>query len=133
MRSEASRRSTLQEDLIRSLPSIIRESVKPMEKIDSIKILQVDGLSGLSGTVAQGQGDGAGAGDGGGSGGGSGRRVGSLADQAVNSALRYRAQVPFVDGLLREIGMSPRAMTSTGGLTIFPVGEYPVPKDAERD
>ena len=132
MRSEASRRSALQEDLIRSLPSIIRESVKPMEKIDSIKILQVDGLPGLSGTVAQGQGDGAGAGDGGGSGGGSGRRVGSLADQAVNSALRYRAQLPFVDGLLREIGMSPRAMTSTGGLTIFPVGEYPVPKDAER-
>ena len=132
MRSEASRRSALQEDLSRSLPSIIRESVKPMEKIDSIKILQVDGLPGLSGTVAQGQGDGAGAGDGGGSGGGSGRRVGSLADQAVNSALRYRAQLPFVDGLLREIGMSPRAMTSTGGLTIFPVGEYPVPKDAER-
>ena len=72
-------------------------------------------------------GDGAGAGDGGG-----GKRVGSLADQAVNSALRYRAQVPFVDGLLREIGMSPSAMTSTGGLTIFPVGEYPEPKDAER-
>ena len=132
MRSEASRRSALQEDLIRSLPSIIRESVKPMEKIDSIKILQVDGLPGLSGAVAQGQGDGTGAGDGGGSGGGSGKRVGSLADQAVNSALRYRAQVPFVDGLLREIGMSPGAMTSTGGLTIFPVGEYPDPKDAER-
>ena len=87
-------------------------------------------LPGLSGAVAQGQGDGAGAGDG--SGGGSGKRVGSLADQAVNSALRYRAQVPFVDGLLREIGMSPSAMTSTGGLTIFPVGEYPEPKDAER-
>ena len=132
MRSEASRRSALQEDLIRSLPSIIRESVKPMEKIDSIKILQVDGLPGLSGAAAQGQGDGAGAVDGGGSGGGSGKRTGSLADQAVNSALRYRAQVPFVDGLLREIGMSPSAMTSTGGLTIFPVGEYPDPKDAER-
>ena len=129
MRSEASRRSALQEDLIRSLPSIIRESVKPMEKIDSIKILQVDGLPGLSGAVAQGQGDGAGAGDGSG---GGGKRAGSLADQAVNSALRYRAQVPFVDGLLREIGMSPSAMTSTGGLTIFPVGEYPDPKDAER-
>ena len=128
MRSEASRRSALQEDLIRSLPSIIRESVKPMEKIDSIKILQVDGLPGLSGAVAQGQGDGAGAADGG----GGGKRASSLADQAVNSALRYRAQVPFVDGLLREIGMSPSAMTTTGGLTIFPVGEYPDPKDAER-
>ena len=125
MRSEASRRSALQEDLIRSLPSIIRESVKPMEKIESIKILQVDGLPGLSGMAPQGQGGGGGGGTGDSDGDGAGRRTGSLADHAVNSALRYRAQVPFVDGLLREIGMSPSAMTTTGGLTIFPVGDYP--------
>ena len=126
MRSEASRRSALQEDLIRSLPSIIRESVKPMEKIESIKILQVDGLPGLSGMAPQGQSGGGGTGGTGDSDGdGAGRRTGSLADHAVNSALRYRAQVPFVDGLLREIGMSPSAMTTTGGLTIFPVGDYP--------
>ena len=129
MRSEASRRSALQEDLIRSLPSIIRESVKPMEKIESIKILQVDGLPGLSGMAPQGHGGG-GSGDSDGDGGG--RKTGSLADHAVNSALRYRAQVPFVDGLLREIGMSPSAMTTTGGLTIFPVGEYPDAKDIDR-
>ena len=128
MRSEASRRSALQEDLIRSLPSIIRESVKPMEKIESIKILQVDGLPGLSGMAPQSQGEsGHSDGDGGGR-----SKTGSLADQAVNSALRYRAQVPFVDGLLREIGMSPSAMTTTGGLTIFPIGDYPETKDAER-
>mgnify|MGYP007044760684 FL=1 len=29
-----------------------------------------------------------------------------MADQAVNSALRYRSQAPFVDSLLGEIGMS---------------------------
>ena len=39
-------------------------------------------------------------GGGGGDGGGHG-----FADQVVNSALRYRAQAPIVDQLLREIGM----------------------------
>ena len=30
---------------------------------------------------------------------------GSLADQVVNSALRYRAQAPILDSLLSEIGL----------------------------
>ena len=127
MRSDASRRSALQEILIHSLPSIIRESVKPMENIDSIKILQVDGLPGLSGVP----GSGGGATPGGGSE-GTGPKSGSLADNVVNSALRYRAQVPFVDGLLREIGMSSGAVTSTGGLTIFPVSDEAELSGAER-
>jgi len=127
MRSEGSRRSALQEDLIRALPSIIRESVKPMERIESIKILQVDGLPGLSGGPSPGQSGGGGSGDD-----GTAPKTGSLADQAVNSALRYRAQVPFVDGLLREIGMSSAATSSTGGLTVFPGGEEPASTDGER-
>ena len=121
LRSDASRRSAIQEELVRTLPAIIRESVKPMESIESIKILQVDGLPGLSGgstasgAAPRGDGDG---GDG-------ASRGGSLADNAVNSALRYRAQVPFVDGLLREIGMSSNAITQTGGLQVFPTGSEP--------
>ena len=126
MRSDASRRSALQEILIQSLPSIIRESVKPMENIDSIKILQVDGLPGLSGVPGSGGGGVKGGGD------GTGPKAGSLADNVVSSALRYRAQVPFVDGLLREIGMSSGAISSTGGLTIFPVNEEAELNDAER-
>jgi uncharacterized membrane protein YqiK len=110
MRSDASRRSGLHTKLIENLPSIIRESVKPMENIDSIKILQVDGLPGLSGANAGGGGSG-------GSGDGSGpNRNGSLADNVVNSALRFRAQAPFVDTLLGEIGMSPASITSLGQL-----------------
>ena len=124
LRSDASRRSAIQEELVRTLPAIIRESVKPMEAIESIRILQVDGLPGLSGgSTASGaapQGDGHG-GDG-------ASRGGSLADNAVNSALRYRAQVPFVDGLLREIGMSSNAVTQTGGLQVFPIGSEPPPR-----
>ncbi|MBL8345128.1 MAG: flotillin, partial [Rubrivivax sp.] len=51
--------------------------------------LHVDGLGGSGG-------GGNGAGDGGG---------GHFADGVVNSALRFRAQAPIVDQLLREIGL----------------------------
>ena len=40
LRSDKSRLSALHTQLIQNLPSIIRESVKPMENIESIKILQ---------------------------------------------------------------------------------------------
>lgn len=118
LRSGESRRSSLHTQLIQSLPSIIRESVKPMESIDSIKILQVDGLPGMSGAqqlLTPGAGAGAG-GEGGPAGGPEAPRSGSLADNVVSSALRYRAQAPFVDNLLSEIGMAPGAMTNLGGL-----------------
>ena len=48
MRSDASRRTALNRKLFENLPAIIRESVKPMEKIELIKILQVEGLPGFS-------------------------------------------------------------------------------------
>ncbi len=72
--------------LLEHLPAIIRESVKPMENIDGIRIMQVEGLSGSGGV---------GAGEGG----------GNLADNVVDSALRYRAQGPLVDSLLAELGL----------------------------
>ncbi len=82
-------------ELLKVLPDIIRESVKPMEQIDGIKIIQVDGLNG--GTAS-------------GVNNGSGGNVdgGNLADQVVNSALRYRAQSPLIDSLLSEIGMNSK-------------------------
>lgn len=113
MRTEAARRSRIQERLIENLPEIIEKSVKPMESIESIRILQVDGLPGLSGGAPAGSGGG---GDGNTLGDGS-LRNGSLADNVVSSALRYRAQAPFVDGLLQEIGMNPAAMSSLGELS----------------
>ena len=81
------RHSALRLRLVEKLDAIIRESVKPMERIEGIKILHVDGL-------------------GGGGGGSHGRlQCASFADSVVNSALRYRAQAPLVDQLLREIGI----------------------------
>jgi hypothetical protein len=37
-----------------------------------------------------------------------------LAESVVNSALRYRAQAPFVETLLHEIGMSTQSMNLEG-------------------
>ena len=89
MLTPEARLSAMRIRLIDKLEGIIRESVKPMERIEGIKILQVDGLGG-----------GGGRGDGRDGGGG-----GNLADSVVNSALRFRAQAPLVDQLLREIGV----------------------------
>lgn len=102
LRSEASRRSALHKRLVDNLPSIIRESVKPMERIGEIKILHVDGLPGFSNAAGGGGEGGSGKGDG-----SSPPSEGNLADQVVQSALRYRSQAPFVDQLLGEIGMDP--------------------------
>ncbi|MFN3229572.1 MAG: flotillin family protein [Asticcacaulis sp.] len=75
--------------LIENLDRIIAESVKPMDNIDSIRIVQVEGLNGGSHAA-----------------GGSSSNGGNLSDQVVNSALRYRAQAPLVDQLLAEVGLS---------------------------
>lgn len=113
--SEDSRHFALRMKLVDHLDSIIRESVKPMEQIKDIKILQVDGMPGLSGVHPVGGGGGSGRSDLDGPGATPGGG-GSLADNIVSSALRYRAQVPFVDTLLEEIGMSPGEITKLGGL-----------------
>ena len=79
------RQSAMRRQLIDKLEGIIRESVKPMERIEGIRVLHVEGL--------------------GGSPGGQGNGGGNIADSVVNSALRFRAQAPLVDQLLREIGV----------------------------
>jgi uncharacterized membrane protein YqiK len=89
MLSPESRASEARLRLIEKLEAIIRESVKPMERIEGIKILHVEGLGGNGGGRLSGP-------EGG----------GSLADSVVNSALRYRAQAPLIDNLLREIGLT---------------------------
>ncbi len=78
--------------LLKVLPEVIREASKPLEAIDSIKIVQVDGITGGRGGAAGGVANDGGEGD------------RNLANSAVAAALRYRAQAPVIDGLMRELG-----------------------------
>jgi uncharacterized membrane protein YqiK len=91
--------------LVQSLPNIIRESVKPIENIEGIKIIDIAGIG--ASTAASPYNGPSETPPGGGPPGG-----GDLIDRAVSGALRYRMQGPVVDGLLREVGL----IGESGGL-----------------
>jgi uncharacterized membrane protein YqiK len=76
--------------MLKYLPEIIRESVKPMENIDDIKILQVNGLGGVASGNSEASSE---------------QGQVALSDQVVNSALRYRSQAPLIDSLMNELGI----------------------------
>ncbi|MCP4329467.1 MAG: flotillin family protein [Alphaproteobacteria bacterium] len=80
--SQDARAAMLRSKMIDRLEGIVRESVRPMERIEAIKILHVDGLGGN---------------------GGDGHR--SPTDEVIESALRYRAQAPLIDEMMKEIGV----------------------------
>ena len=120
LRSDASRRSALRLKLADKIESIIRESVKPMANIGDIKIVDVNGLPGFSGTSSTGGGGNGEASDGT----GGPARSGNLADNVVSSALRYRAHQPFLDSLLKEIGMAPGEISNIRNI----LGDYENPK-----
>lgn len=86
--------------LLKVLPEVIREAAKPMEAIDSIKIIQVDGIGGGSGSATTEGGASAPTND------------GNLANSAVAAALRYRAQAPVIDGLMKELGFDGSTLDS---------------------
>jgi uncharacterized membrane protein YqiK len=87
------RASAMRLKLLDKVEGIIRESVKPMEKIESIRIMHVDGLAGGAGGHDHG---------------------GNISDSVVNSALRFRAQAPIVDQLLKEIGLDSADINRLG-------------------
>ncbi|GGC06985.1 flotillin family protein [Marinobacterium zhoushanense] len=78
-----------------ALPGIVRESVKPLENIEGMKIISIDGLSQMGGERSgKGLFDKEGAGS-----------DHSLPEALVNSALKHRAMAPLVDSLLKEAGV----------------------------
>jgi len=123
LRSDASRRSALRLKLAEKIEGIIREWVRPMQNIDSIKVVDVNGLPGFSQGGDSGKG---GSTSGNGDSSSYDSKKGSLADNVVNSALRYRAQQPFLDSLLKEIGMSPGEASNIRNI----LGDY---DDAKKD
>ena len=80
--------------LVEFMPQIIAQVVKPAEKIDSIKIVQMAGLSGANqsgaGLNANGSVSNAGA---------------SLSDQIVNASLNYKVNAPIIDDLMKQVGI----------------------------
>jgi uncharacterized membrane protein YqiK len=82
-------------DIIQKLPEIIKESVKPIENIDGIKIVDVNGL-GINNK------DGVNA---------SGSSVANLnnnediVDRVVTGAMKYKTQAPILEQLVKEVGL----------------------------
>lgn len=80
--------------LIEFMPQIISQVVKPAEKIDSIKIVQMAGMGGAN------QG-----GIGLNTNGGVSNAGASLSDQIVNASLNYKVNAPIIDDLMKQVGI----------------------------
>jgi len=107
--------------LLKVLPEVIRESAKPLEAIDSIKIVQVDGLTQKTGNASGSGGDGSSYGS------------GNLAQDAVSAALAYRAQAPVLDGLMKELGLDGRSLDGLVAATAAPTVSPPAPVAADDE
>lgn len=83
--------------LLQQLPEILAQAVKPMENIDSIRIVQVNGLPG-QGQVGSGEGGGAASGA-------------TFPEQVMNSALQYQIAKPIVDAVMHDAGLSNQGIT----------------------
>lgn len=70
--------------ILKVLPEIVANSVKPLENIDGIKILQGYGMGAGAAATSSGAG---------------------LAEQISTAALNYRANAPLVDAMVRELGL----------------------------
>lgn len=88
MLSEAQIEMQIKLKTLEQLPLIIQQSVKPMEKIEGIKIYQVEGLNTGGSNVNHEDGS------------------SNLAEQVTNAALRYRFQTPLLDHLMKEMGFN---------------------------
>ncbi|MEM9794636.1 MAG: flotillin domain-containing protein, partial [Pseudomonadota bacterium] len=96
--TDEARHSLFKRKMLEHVEGIIAASAKPLENVSDIKIMQLGG----SGTQGLDWANGDGGAHGGNSGAGTG---GSPTDEVMNSALRYRVQAPFVDSLMKEIGI----------------------------
>ncbi|MAT94626.1 MAG: flotillin [Halioglobus sp.] len=74
--------------MIESLPAIIAESVKPAEQIESIKILDVNGINGIAGGENH-----------------AGNGSGGAANDIVAAMLKYQMMHPLAKNLIEELGL----------------------------
>ncbi len=80
--------------LLQQLPNILEQAVRPMEKIDSIRIFQVQGMPGSGDAKA-----------------GAGSGNATFPEQVMNSALQYQLAKPIVDAVMRDAGLANEGIT----------------------
>ena len=83
--------------LLQQLPAVIEQAVRPMEKIDSIRIFQVNGMPG--------------GGQGGNGDATSTAGNGTFPEQVMNSALQYQIAKPIVDAVMKDAGLNNEGIT----------------------
>jgi flotillin len=96
---------------IAALPEVIKQSVKPLENIEGIKILQGYGTGGVSNGTSH----------------AASASQGGIAEQVTTAALNYRANAPVVDAMLRELGLVD---AEKGGLNDLLTGNNSFAADA---
>jgi uncharacterized membrane protein YqiK len=99
--------------LLQQLPAILQEAVRPMEKIDSIRIVQVNGMPGQGGTSA---------------GGASGAAGATFPEQVMNSALQYQIAKPIVDAVMKDAGLNNEGITGMAQSLAGMLQQQPAPK-----
>ncbi|MFP4415985.1 MAG: flotillin family protein [Chitinivibrionales bacterium] len=99
-------RMRIQMETIRNASSIIEASVRPMESIDGMKIINVGGLGEILGG-GHGNGNGTVKGNGGGA---------HLGDQLIDGLLKYRGLAPVVDSILKEAGIDGGSLDGLTGV-----------------
>jgi len=92
----------IQIETLKQAAAIIEASMKPIEAIKDMRVINIGGMSELLGGNS-------GSGNGGNSGNGE-----NFSDQLVSGLLKYRGLGPLVDNVLKEVGIDP---SSVQGLT----------------
>ena len=96
--------------ILKTLPEMIANSVKPLENIDGIKILQGYGNSATSTGTNESAGS------------------GGLAEQITSAALNYRANAPMIDSMLQELGLVNK---ESGTLNDLVMGKHSLIEDTK--
>ncbi len=107
--SESARNGRIREKTLDKLEGIVRESVRPLENIEGIKIVQMGGIMD----------------------GGQGGSYRSPTDEVIDSALRFRAQAPLIDEMMKEIGVENAGVAKMGDIFRSAKDASSLAKDAQ--